>query len=193
MKGALYIIIIVLLSSSVAKLKAQPCTGQLLPIDYSEHRGKQCIRNPKYKPTKVYDYANAKYRFTDTNIVKTNGVYIGVLEADVPNKKPKRYVFYRFFSTGQCFISDEYCSMPGKEEMNDLSYGAWAYYAKIDNNIEIEKREGGYYPLWIEIAQMKGNTMEVPWYKRAMHGQLEPNSAVKYVFRPVDLNSKPEW
>ncbi len=96
----------------------------------------------KNKKKKKYKFNREKYKLQtiknfDKSDIDTNAVYITTfLDEEINITK---YRFTRFFSTGECFNSYNYLSMPTELEFNDLSYGMWTMFTIDKNGIIISE------------------------------------------------------
>lgn len=96
-----------------------------------------------------YQHPKKKFRFDKKKYVRhlkalsplpvdTTTAYIS--SSFNSNLKDTTYYFFRFFSTGEVFISYEYKSIPTEKECNDLTYGNWGMYNFKKGDLIIETR-----------------------------------------------------
>ena len=90
----------------------------------------------KNKGKKKYKFNREKYKLQtiknfDKSGIDTNAVYISTFLDEETNIR--KYIYTRYFSTGECFRSYIYLSMPTNKEFNDLSNGVWSMFT-IDIN-----------------------------------------------------------
>lgn len=136
-----------------------------------------------------YSYYKAGLCNGDINPIKTNGVYLKYFKQSTY----EGYQFYRFFPTGQIYISYIYLEPVKFETLNHLDTTRLKGYFYVENNkINIEM----FSPprrLWVyEEAFILNETIHIKSSEAKGYEKETLND--QYIFFQVDsLNSKPFW
>jgi hypothetical protein len=132
MKSKLFLLFFVIVLFPVEILAQRVLTNEeLKENDYSYQH-----------PKKKFKFAKNKYIARLKTLtpfpIDTNAVYTS--SSFNSNIKDTTYYFFRFFGTGEVFISYEYRNMPTEKECNDLTYGNWGMYNFKKGNLITESR-----------------------------------------------------
>lgn len=135
----------------------------------SEILGQRAISDEIYNKYYMYQRPKCKFKFArKKNIedikaisilpIDTNSIYIS------RTLNESLYIYIRFFSGGEVFISHEYRSMPSEQECNDLSYGIWGMFAVNGNELIIETYVRGF-PSKYWYSYLKTEKNKLTYYK----------------------------
>ncbi len=128
----------------------------------------------------------------DTNLVKTNGVFLGKYTTSLQTE----YFFIRFFSNGRYYSSCHYASLPTDSAvLNDLRWGYYGYY-KIDSNmltVESHTSAGGYYYAYYTIGDNELISKYTNSRAKGSGNILQPTPNISCKFYPCQLRSQSFW